>query len=570
MTQRHVPVLIVGAGFAGLTAALLLALRGVACLAVERRAALSDHPRAHGLNLRSLELLRQVPGLESDLHRASRAAPGDATMAIAETVTGPAIKTLNQPGGFDTSPLSPAMMCSAGQDRVEPVLLRHARHLGADIRFSTELTALTQDADGVHAVLRDATSGTETTITADYLIAGDGSNSPTRQSLGVGMEGPGALSHAVSILFEADLSEAIAGRGFVLYYLRNSAFTGAFVSCDDPDRGQINVEYDPVRESASDYDRERCERIVRAALGQPDLEVTILGVLPWKMSALLAERMKVGRVFLAGDAAHIMPPVGGLAGQAAIQDAADLAWKLALVIDGRAGPALLDSYDAERRPVARLAIARATENYVERLRQDRESLSDAFGRIPYLDVAMSYRYRSPAISLEEPDDGRPTDDTFHPTGKPGTRLAHISLIRDGAPISTHDLVGDGFVLLAAPDGAAWIDAAQAARRRFGAPLTVFRLGADLIDPHDAFLLRTGLRPGGAILVRPDGFIAWRSHSDHVDPTGALADAIARALCRETEAPEDIHARPNHRVAAPAAPGQPPIERNRPAGSILPP
>lgn len=528
MTPGRVPVLIVGAGYAGLTAALLLSLRGVPCLAAERRATLSAHPRAHGLNLRSLELLRQAPGLEADLHRASRAAPGDNTTRIAETVTGPTIRTLGAPEGFDTRPLSPAVMCSAGQDRVEPVLLRHAREHGADIRFSTELTKFNSDADGVRAILRDTASGEEVAVSADYLIAADGSGSAIRKALGVAMQGRDGVSHAVSILFEADLGVAMAGRGFLLCYLRNPKFTGAFVSCDDPDRGQLNIEYDPDHESASDYDAARCERLVRAALGQPELDVRILDVIPWRMSALLAERMSVGRVFLAGDAAHIMPPVGGLAGQAAIQDSADLAWKLAMTIDGRADPALLDTYDSERRPVAQLAIARATENYVERLRQDRSDLSDARGRAAYLDVAMSYRYRSPAISVEEPDDGRAVDDTLNPSGKPGSRLAHVILIRDGVEISTHDLVGPHFLLLAGPAGSAWIGAAHAVASRDGAPLTAYQIGGDLIDVNESFLRRTGLQRDGALLVRPDGFIAWRSLSCGVDPRDALTAAVARA------------------------------------------
>jgi putative polyketide hydroxylase len=539
MTIHHVPVLIVGSGYAGLTAALMLSVRGVPCLLVERRATLYDHPRAHGLNLRSMELLRQVPGFEADLHRASRAAPGDNTVTIAETVCGPTIKTMDSPGGFDTRRLSPALMCSAGQDRVEPILLRHARMLGADIRFATELAAISQDARGVRAVLRDVASGEETTIASDYLVAGDGAGSAIRKSLGLDMAGIDGVSHAVSILFEADLSIAMGGRGFLLCYLRHRDFTGAFVSCDDPDRGQLNIEYDPTREADSDFDAARCEKLVRTALGQPDLDVRILDVLPWRMSALLAERMSLGRVFLAGDAAHIMPPVGGLAGQTAIQDAADLAWKLAMVIKGEAGPALLDTYDAERRPVAQLSIARATENYVERLRQDRFDLSDAFGRVNYLDVAMSYRYRSPAISLEEPDDGLPTDDTLHPSGKPGTRLAHVLLIHDGAEISTHDLIGSSFVLFAGPSGSNWIEVARAIMRRLPVPVMAYQIGVDLIDSSRLLLVRTGIQPDGALLVRPDGFIAWRSLSRAADPAEALERAINSATC---STPPMIHLR----------------------------
>lgn len=532
--SRRVPVLIIGAGFAGLTAGLMLALRGVACLVVEQRAELSRHPRAHGVNLRSLELLRRVPGLEADLHAASRAAYDDNTVLIAETVCGPIIKTLASPGRHDAPTLSPAAICSAGQDRVEPLLLRHAREHGADIRFSSRLESFTQDADGVRAVLRDVESGEDSVVLADYLIAADGSGSGVRKALGVAMRGRDPISHAVSILFEADLTMAMAGRGFLLCYIHNRAFRGAFVSCDDVNRGQLNVEYDPAQQSAEGFDVARCVELVRIGLGQPDLDIHILDVIPWRMSALLVDRMTIGRVFLAGDAAHIMPPVGGLAGQTAIQDAADIAWKLAMTLHHHAGPGLLGTYESERRPVAQLAIARAMTNYVERLREDRAGLADDIERIPYRDVALSYRYRSPAISLETPDDGRVVDDSAHPSGEPGSRLAHIRFLRDGAIVSSLDLVGDGFVLLAGPSGGAWIEAASAVARALRIPLRAFRVGADLADLDATFFTRTGLEADGAVLVRPDGFVSWRSLSGHADPLTKLSTAVARAFCRTQE------------------------------------
>jgi putative polyketide hydroxylase len=535
MRSRDAPVLIVGAGLAGLTHALMLGLRGIPSLVVERRAALSTHPRAHGVNLRTMELFRQAPGLERDLLNASRAAPGDGTLLVAETVTGRRIKVLTRPGDFDSRPYSPATMCSIGQDRVEPILLRHARAQGADIRFSTELVGFSQNEDGVRAVLRDVASGRESAVEADYLIAADGTGSAIRQALGIAMDGMDGVAHAVNILFDADLTAAMDGIGFVLCYIRNADFTGSFVTCDDAGRGKINVEYDPARESLADFDMPRCRSLVRAALGQPELEPEILNVVPWRTSTLLARRMREGRIFLAGDAAHIMPPVGGLAGQVAIQDAADLAWKLAMVIDGRAGPSLLDTYEIERRPVARLAIARAIDNYIERMRPDRMDLYDPLGSISNLDVVLSYRYRSPAIALEEPDDDSPTEDAANPSGRPGTRLAHVPLIRDGVEISTLDLARDRFVLIAGPSGSPWIDAARTTPFGLDALSAALQIGVDLVDPRDSFLRRTGLRPDGALIVRPDGFIAWRSVSSVADPSEALERAIARATCKARSA-----------------------------------
>jgi putative polyketide hydroxylase len=532
MIASRSPVLIVGAGLAGLTAALLLGARGIPSLLVERRASTSRHPRARGVNPRSLELLRVVPGLEEELRAASPVDMGDFRIVIAESLTGRVFKTLLAPGMLDTRPLSPATMCGAAQDRVEPILLRRARSLGADIRFGTELASFTQDGDGVAARLRDRATGTETSVRAAYLVAADGNRSLVREALGIGVIGNGTVSHNLSILFQAEgLREILKDRGFVLYYLRNRSFTGAFVSTDDPAIGQVSVEYDPRKETAAAEDAARCREIVQAALGMPGLDMTLLDVMPWEMSARLAQRMSEGRVFLAGDAAHIMPPTGGLGGQTAIQDAADLAWKLALVLKRQAGPELLATYAAERHPVAAMTVARQTANYVERLRPDRAELADPAVEADYLRVAMGYRYRSAAIIAEGEDDGEATEDPLHPTGRPGTRLAHVALLQDGREVSTLDLVDRGFVVLAGAAGGAWIKAAQRVSARLGVEIAGHGLGADLIDGSGAMKVRTGLADAGALLVRPDGFIAWRTADAAADPAAALADVLARVLFR---------------------------------------
>ena len=536
MAASRVPVLIVGAGLAGLTASVLLGWRGVSCLLAERRSATSRHPRARGVNLRSLELLRGIPGLEDDLHVASPMDMGEFRIVIAESVTGQVFKTLLAPGTLDTRLLSPAAVCHAGQDRVELILLRHARQLGAEIRFGTELISLDQNADGVEALVRDRATGQEMAIAAEYLIAADGNRSPIRQALGIGIEGRGVLSNNMSILFQAEgLREVLKSQGFTLYYLQNKNFSGAFISTDDPMIGQVSVEYDPQKETAEEYGMERSKQIVRAALGTPNLPLTILDAMPWEMSAQTAKRMSEGRVFLVGDAAHTMPPTGGLGGQTAMQDAADLAWKLALVLKGQAGPGLLATYHAERHPVAAMTVARQTTNYVERMRSDRTELADPNVEADYMSVAMGYRYRSASIILDKADDGQATENPLHPTGMPGTRLAHVVMTRDGEAISTLDLVGRNFVLLAGPEGSTWIEAAARVSARLGVEIAVYQLGADLIDPLDAVRARTGLAAAGALLVRPDGFIAWRTADANGDPSTTLTHVLTRVLLRNSEA-----------------------------------
>jgi 2-polyprenyl-6-methoxyphenol hydroxylase-like FAD-dependent oxidoreductase len=528
MSVERVPVLIVGAGYAGLSAALLLAWRGVPCLLVERRASTSRLPKAHGLNRRSMEVLRVVEGLEDALFAASRTGANDSTLIIAESVTSPPIETLVTKTSLDATRVSPSKICTAGQDRVEPVLLRFARDKGADVRFSTALERFAQRDDGVEAILRDEVSGKETTVFANYMIAADGAGGTIRDAGGVKMEGPGFLADTISVLFEADLGAILPSDGFTLYYLRNPAFSGAFVTCDEPNHGQINIEYDSSRDQATDFDEERCKELVRQSLGVPDLAVKILDIRPWRMAALLADRMAFGRVFLAGDCAHITPPVGGLGGQAAIQDTADLAWKLALVVKGHAAPALLESYEIERRPVARIAIARSIANYVERLLPDRQDLRIREDEHGLLETAMGYRYRSDAIVADEADDGAPVENPLRPTGAPGTRLAHVWLRRKEEWVSSHDLIGRDFMLFAGPDGDDWIEAARHVGLRSGAPLGACRLGCDVDDPERLFLPRLGVSPEGALLVRPDGFICWRSRGRSPDARATLEASFARA------------------------------------------
>jgi putative polyketide hydroxylase len=195
------------------------------------------------------------------------------------------------------------------------------------------------------------------------------------------------------------------------------------------------------------------------------------------------------------------------------------------VLRGGAGAGLLDTYAAERQPVAELTVSRQTANYVERARPDRTDLARPGDEPDWLSVAMGYRYRSAAVQYESPDDGKPTENPLRPSGRPGARLAHVALTQEGGPLSTLDLVGDGLLLLAGPDGAPW---AEAARRL---KLRAVRFGADVAGDASAFLERTGIGADGALLVRPDGFIAWRAKRATLDPVSALEDALARAFCR---------------------------------------
>ncbi|MEH1123026.1 FAD-dependent oxidoreductase [Micromonospora sp. CPCC 206061] len=481
-------VLVVGGGLVGLSSALFLARAGVDVTLVERHPATSVHPRARGVNPRTVEILRGCdPAIEEamrDTPSARALVDNDGVLAMT-SLAGEQIAELDQPYLLglraDWSALSPARWCLCDQDELEPILRDAARRHGADVRFGTALSSWDQDDDAVYATLR--VDGADRAVRARYLIAADGVASPIRTTLGIGRTGHGTLAHYLSMYFRADLREPLRGRRFVLGYVVNDDVMGALVPVDNAERWLLHVPVDPEDEDVLDWPRERHVELIRAAAGVPDLDPEVIAVLPWEASGTVAERMRVGRAFLAGDAAHVMPPTGAFGSNTGIQDAHNLCWKLAAVLRGDAGPALLDSYESERLPVARRTVEQAVRRSQDRPRLVRAVDSRiAAGIVPDPVVMFGYRY------------GAGTDaGVFDVTGDggPGTRLPHAWL-EDGR--STLDLVDpNGFTLLVEGAAAPSVDGV---RVHHGSPL------------------------GGAILVRPDGFVAWQGES---------ADGAAAAL-----------------------------------------
>ena len=257
---------------------------------------------------------------------------------------------------------------------------------------------------------------------------------------------------------------------------------------------------------------ERAAELLRAAIGVPDLPVEIVDIASWKAIADVAETFQRGRVLIAGDAAHTMPPNGGFGGNTAVQDSSNLAWKLAFVLNGEAGPGLVDTYDAERRPAGRLMIEQAYTRYVLRT-APYLGTDDVQPLVDDLSLEIGSRYRSAAVVPGgEDDDGLPYTDPRESRGLPGTRAPHCWLDLDGQRVSTLDLIGRRLALLTGSDGAAWSGA-------FDGSVDVHRLGGD--DFHQAY----GISPSGAVLVRPDGYVGWRA----ADGAGATEDAAARVL-----------------------------------------
>jgi len=298
----------------------------------------------------------------------------------------------------------------------------------------------------------------------------------------------------------------------------------------------INRAGDPLTDPdaanvAKDVSEKRLIEFVRSAVGVPDLPVRIDGVARWRATSDVARQFAQGRIFLAGDAAHLMPPNGGFGGNTGIHDAHNLAWKLAYVLNGLAGPGLLESYDLERRPIAKFTVEQAYTRYVTRTAPylgatDFQPLADDFN------IELGHIYHSPAI-VSEDDDSAIHADPHETYGRPGTRAPHIWLNRSGRQLSTLDLFGDAFVLLAAPRGDGWRYAANAATRRFpGLPISVHIVGGgDVQDPERAFARAYGLSEDGAALVRPDGFLAWRARTMSDDPESALDRVLNTVLMR---------------------------------------
>jgi putative polyketide hydroxylase len=558
MADRECEVLIAGGGTVGLATAALLARHGVEALVAERRDGPATHPRATGVGQRTAEILRQL-GLQEqfdeacvDLSRSVGAITADTLAAAAAQADIEAVKRSLPPRAQimrtlsnEVGPAVPRGICP--QVRLDRILAEAAREHGARIRYGTELTGLRQAAEGVTATLSGPPGQTE--VRCRYLVAADGARSLVRDRLGIGQDGPGWLGHPIiNIHFIADLSPLTRGVAFVTCTTTNPAAPGVLITIDGADHWVFHTGYDPdAGEQPSGFTEQRCRDLVRAAIGQPDLAVEILDVAPWRVAGRVARRFGDGRVFLAGDAAHVVPPTGAFGMNAGVADAHNLAWKLALVLAGKAAPALLDTYQDERRPVAMFTMDQALLRLHDpRLHWDRSpamaSARAAVGAANAPVVQLGYRYSSSAVIDPQPVLPSLEDVTADLDGTPGSRLPHVWLRRAGQQISTLDLVGTGFALLTGPDAAAWTAAAQSAEKSTGMPVSIHRIGGAsvpapgeaasslaLADRDGRWLAAAGLSPSGALLVRPDGFVAWRAPDAPPDPAAALRQAARRLL-----------------------------------------
>ena len=512
MNDEKVAVLIVGSGLAGLSCAVFLALHGVRALVIDRHPGTSTLPKARGQNPITMEALR-VAGVADAIHAACPPGQAGITSRVSESMVGRVFldHVARRPDFSRFSPETPGL---ASQARTEEALLARARALGVEIRFDTECVSVSEGADEVVAELADAKSGRPAVVRAAYLVAADGIRGTIAAQVGLTHAGLGLLKSVTAVRFDADLSRWSGDNAMTIHYVKNAALpdgSGVLVSTDHPRQWVGNFSADPTRSL------EETARLIRILVGVPELEFTITGDTTYHYSHRIAERLHTRRVFLTGDAAHVMPPTGGQGGNTALQDGYYLGWKMALVLRGLAGEALLATHDPERRPYARIVCDWQAANLADR--RDMKGLAARIGE-PIDHATMMFGYVCPEGAFvpdgaPRPAADHPFENPAAPTGMPGARVPYARLETTDGPLCTRRDLGPWFTL--------YTESPAEAR---GAAATAGEMGIDL-RPHVVRSTAPLQAEGSAsVLVRPDGVVAWRGRG-----AADLAGAWDRVLCR---------------------------------------
>jgi len=529
------PVLIAGAGPVGLSMALLLARFDIPCVVVERGTERGHHPKARGVRARTMELFRQW-GIADELRPSAQTSEA-LRFIYCDTLVGEEIgrsPRLDPPADA----ITPAETYRIPQEVVEEVLLQRVLDgPSVVVRRGVELVDIEQDESGVTATLR-ASDGAFETMRARYLIGADGVGSTVRAKLGIELTGIPVIGYWQSVHWRADISDLTKDRPCIQFLTgaRSGVFVG--VAWNRDDRWVTILQLPGADERPDALTSEQATHVIREAVGRSQLEVEILGSTTFRIGAEIAERYREGRVFLVGDAAHSMPPTGGFGMNTGIQDAHNLAWKLAYVIQGAAGQELLDSYDEERRPIAQANVEWSVSN-AKRMRELREAIAgedadrlasallDQIHHVGAMGQDLGFRYVSGTL-LNDGSDAPPLDPiAYEPSATPGGRAPHMWVQREGTRISTLDLFDRSYVLLTPPGGGQWAAVSRRLASELSLPLETYVIGAegDLVADGVAFSALYGVSDSGAVLVRPDGHVAWRVTTLPEDPAAALVDAL---------------------------------------------
>jgi len=564
--------------------ALALATYGVRVQMITKYGQLADTPRAHITNQRAVEVFRDL-GIEDRLMREATPWPLMSNTTYCTSLAG---QELGRVPSWGTDPrrhadyvlASPCAMADAPQTIVEPILVSQAQVRGAKIRFDTEYLGHVQDEDGVTTTVRDRLTQGEHTVRSRFVVGADGARSKVAEDLLLPFEGPGAVAGALSIVFEADLSRFVAHRPSVLYWMLqpgaddNGVGLGVLRMIRPWNEWMLIWGYDATSgppELTDEFIRDLAAKLV----GTDDFELRLSSRAPWTINHQFATTLAKGRVFCAGDAIHRHPPNNGLGSNTSLQDSYNLAWKLAYVVRGLAGPVLLGSYDTERAPVARQIVERANKSIrdtgrilealgltdtsdVARLHErlaalraagsdgekTRHAMREAIASKSYEfnahGVEHNHRYTSTAVipdGTPMPEFTRDPELYAQPTTWPGAKLPHAWVTRDGAQVSTLDLGGKGrFTIYTGIGGDGWAQAAATLSAELGIDMPVVSIGPGqpFEDPYGTWAELREVPDDGVILTRPDLYVAYRAAAAPAtahEATAHLRTALTSVLGR---------------------------------------
>lgn len=554
MANDDRPVIIVGAGPVGLGSALELARFGIRSVLLEKHPGPSRHPKTRNFNTRTMEIARGWGRPTYQRLRSIDSAPGwKSPIRFLRNAIGEELGRIESAGfegpGDTVSPATPIM---SSQDYIERILLDAASASGlVDVRFNTEVIELITGGrpDDHEATVRCRSRDTEReeVLTGPALVAADGADSTIRTQLGIRREGPTGLGHLVNGYFRADIERRIGDRKGVLLFVNNEQASGVLQPLDGQGRWLCQIMVSEPEWTPDVYTKERARQWIRAAVGAVDLDVDVMSLGFWKLNATVAERLLQGRVVLCGDSAHQFPPTGGIGLNTGMQGMHNAMWKLAAYVKGLAQWPLVATYDQERRPVATRVRDQSLQNAINvtRINYAAAAGTDA-GLTPeeiitesrrygnHLGVEFGAAYESAAVISDGTRAPEVADDfsDYVPSATPGCRAPHVWLGHADGRTSTLDLLGPGFMLLAGSEGQPWIAAADVATHATGMPLAVYRVGGTGLDDDGTFAVAYGITDHGAVLVRPDGHVGWRS-TDGPQTGDEIRDALQQILTGST-------------------------------------
>ncbi|MCQ8188462.1 FAD-dependent oxidoreductase [Streptomyces rugosispiralis] len=579
METVETDVLVVGSGPAGAATALALSTYGVPNVMVTRYGSLADTPRAHITNQRTMEVLRDL-GVEDQVTALATPQPLMGNTVFCTSLAGEELGRLRSWGNdplvqAEHELAGPSRMCDMPQHLMEPVLVNAAVSRGTALRFHTEYLSHEQSDDAVTALVEDRLRGDTYRVRARYLVGADGGRSRVVENAGLPTVGRMGVAGSLNIVFEADLTHLTAHRPATLYWVLAPGATvggigAGLVRCVRPWTEWMVVWGYDLDAGPPDLTEESARSVVHRLLGDDTIPVRITSTSAWTVNHLYAETYADRRVLCAGDAVHRHPPSNGLGSNTSIQDAYNLAWKLKLVLDGTAAPALLDTYSAERAPVGRQTVERANRSIGEtapvfealdllstsdpeqmwrnvdarkdatpegakQRRRLREAIAAKVYEFNAHGVEMNQRYVSAAVVPDgTPDPGFDRDPELHhqPSTRPGAKLPHAWVVRGRARLSTLDLGGHGrFTLFTGIGGGCWAEAAAAVRRELGVELATVSIGPgqEYEDPYGDWARLREIGDCGALLTRPDNHIGFRHPEASPQARELLLGALRKIL-----------------------------------------